>query len=482
MNILGPSLAAAAEGKLIPVWDDRHSPAALWDALPIAIYVCDAEGRVVGFNRRACELWGRSPSPDEEVLFGAAQRVFTPDGTPIELADHPMRRVLSLGEPLRDATFILERADGRRTTVLVNISPMFDDDGIITGAVNCFQDITQQSVISQSLRRAEAALREQDQRLAATYEHVDIGIAEVDMTGRFTRVNEALCVITGFSRDEMLSNTILDRTHPDDRARDRLNFHQQITGGYDRYSIEKRFIRKSGEVIWISVTSSSVCDDQGRFLYGVRVVQDVTQRKLSEERQMALRDELNHRVKNTLATVQSLAAHTLCGPDVAEPPRRAFEARLLALARTHDQLTRERWQAADFADTVEDIVAPYRTGPSSRIRTSGPPVLLRPQTALTLAMVLHELVTNAVKYGALSSANGSLALDWRISGLDDARVLLIDWRESGGPAARPPERKGFGSKLLEWGITQEMEGRVDVAFEPSGFRASIEIPLALNGV
>jgi PAS domain S-box-containing protein len=481
MNSLGPSLAAAAEGELIPVWDNRHLPAALWDALPIAIYVCNADGRVVGFNRRASELWGRSPSADEELLFGAAARVFTPEGTPVEIADHPMRRVLRFGEPLRDATFIMERADGRRTTVLVNISPMFDDDGVITGAVNCFQDITQQSVISQSLRRAEAALREQDQRLAATYEHVDIGIAEVDAGGRLTRVNEAICSITGYSREELLFSSIMDRTHPDDVARDRLNFRQQITGGYDRYSIEKRFIRKNGEVIWVSVTSSSVCDDAGDFLYGVRVVQDVTQRKLSEERQMALRDELDHRVKNTLATVQSLAAHTLCGPDVAEQPRRAFEARLLALARTHDQLTRQRWQSADFVDTVEDIVAPYRTGQSSRVRACGPSVLLRPQTILTLAMVMHELVTNAVKYGALSSANGTLALDWQVAGADEKRTLLIEWRESGGPAARPPERKGFGSKLLEWGIVREMDGRVDVAFEPSGFRASIEIPLALNG-
>ncbi len=482
MNILGPSLAVAAEGELIPVWDDRHLPAALWDALPIAIYVCDADGHVLGFNRRASELWGRAPSLDEELLFGVATRVFMPDGTPVEITDHPMRRVLNSGEPLRDATFIMERADGRRTTVLVNISPMFDDDGVISGAVNCFQDVTQQSVTSQSLRRAEAALHEQDQRLAATYEHVDIGIAEVDATGRLTRVNEAICAITGYAREELLFSSIMDRTHPDDVARDRLNFRQQIAGGYDRYSIEKRFIRKNGEMIWISVTSSSVCDDAGRFLYGVRVVQDITQRKLSEERQTALRDELNHRVKNTLATVQSLAAHTLCGPDVAEPPRRAFEARLMALARTHDQLTRERWQSADFVDTVEDIVAPHRIGQSGRIRTCGPAVLLRPQTTLTLAMVMHELVTNAVKYGALSVAAGTLALDWRIVGAEGARTLLIDWRESGGPPARPPEHKGFGSKLLEWGIMREMQGRVDVAFEPSGFRASIEIPLALNGV
>jgi len=482
MNVLGPSLATAAEGELIPVWGDRHLPNALWDALPIAIYVCDCSGRMLGFNRRASELWGRTPSLDEGLYFGAATRIFTMDGRLVEADRHPMRRVLHAGEPLRDATYIIERADGRRITVLVNISPMFDDNGSVSGAVNCFQDVTEQSVASQSLRRAEAALREQDQRLAATYEHVDIGIAEVDATGRLTRVNEAICTITGYSREELLFSSLMDRTHPDDVARDRLNFRQQIAGGYDRYSIEKRFIRRSGEIIWISVTSSSVCDDEGHFLYGVRVVQDVTQRKMAEERQTALRDELNHRVKNTLATVQSLAAHTLCGPNVAEQPRRAFESRLLALARTHDQLSRQRWKSADFAETVEDIVAPYRIGQSRRVHTCGPSVWLRPQTTLTLAMVLHELVTNAVKYGALSSPIGVLAVEWRVAGLDESRALTIDWREKGGPEIKPPERKGFGSKLLEWGIVREMGGRVNPIYERSGFRAEVEIPLSTNGI
>src|SRR5262249_17420975 len=152
------------------------------------------------------------------------------------------------------------------------------------------------------------------------------------------------------------------------------------------------------------------------------------------------------------------------------------------LARTHDQLTRQRWESADFADTVEDIVAPYRTGQAQRIRTCGPMVRLKPQTTLTLAMVLHELVTNAVKYGALSSQHGSLPGDCRTVGSNDNRALTIEGRESGGPATCAPEHKGFGSKLLEWAVVREMEGRVDVAFEPSGFRASIEIPLARNGV
>src|SRR5262249_54024061 len=151
---------------------------------------------------------------------------------------------------------------------------------------------------------------EEEQRLAATYDNAAIGISEVDPEGRFLRVNEAICAITGYSRKELLVGRLFCYTHPDDVDPDREAFRKQVAGELEFYSVEKRLIRRDGRVIWLSVRSSPIRDADNRLQYVVRVVQDVTEHKASERRQKLLMDELNHRVKNTLATVQSLASQT----------------------------------------------------------------------------------------------------------------------------------------------------------------------------
>jgi two-component sensor histidine kinase len=152
----------------------------------------------------------------------------------------------------------------------------------------------------------------------------------------------------------------------------------------------------------------------------------------------------------------------------------AFESRLGALGRAHEQLLRERWESADLDLIARQILAPFRT-PSTTVHIEGSPLKLRPQPAVTIGFVLHELAINATRHGALSVAGGAVDLRW---GLTDQRALRIEWRESCGPQVRPPERRGFGSRLLEWGIVQELKGGVNARYEPSGFSCRIEIPLA----
>ena len=176
--------------------------------------------------------------------------------------------------------------------------------------MNCFLDVTERKRMDVALERSRLLAREQEQRLAATYEHASIGISEIAPDGQFLRVNEAICAITGYSRDELLASRLFRYTHPDDADPDREGFRKQVGGELDFYSVEKRFIRKDGRIIWLSVRSSPVRDADNRLLYVVRVVQDITERKAAEQRQKLLMDELNHRVKNTLATVQSLASQT----------------------------------------------------------------------------------------------------------------------------------------------------------------------------
>jgi two-component sensor histidine kinase len=278
----------------------------------------------------------------------------------------------------------------------------------------------------------------------------------------------------------LLKLTVFDVTHPDDRTNDRDCFERQVAGTDGPYSVEKRLVCKDGRVIWASVTSSSVYDSAGQFLYGIRVLQDITERKSAEARQKALIDELNHRVKNTLATVQSLAAQTLQGSEATARARDDFNARLFALSKAHDQLSRAGWQSADFKSIVEGIFAPYRTHDGDKICLNGPSVRLPPNAALLLAMVIHELATNAAKYGALSAVSGALDLNWAAVKRDDGRHLLIEWRESGGPPVRAPRRRGFGNRLAHRAITHELNGSAQIEFEPAGVHCRFEIPLAIS--
>ncbi|HEY4981489.1 MAG TPA: PAS domain S-box protein [Pseudolabrys sp.] len=413
----------------------------LLDMLPIATFICDARGTILQYNRRAAEIWGHSPEPGQtHEQFRESSRFFELDGTLI--ARSTVSEVLATGTPVRDAERIVERSDGSRVIVSINIDPLRNAKGELVGAVNCFLDITERKRMDDALEHSRLRALEQEQRLAATYEHAAIGISEIAPDGRFLRVNEGICAITGFSRDELLASRLYRHTHPDDADPDREGFRKQVAGELEFYSVEKRFIRKDGRVIWLSVRSSSVRANDGHLLYVVRVVQDVTERKAFERRQKLLIDELNHRVKNTLATVQSLASQTARGAPTPAAFRERFEGRLIALSKAHNQFTVHHWESADLRDL--------------------------------------ELTTNAAKYGALSVAGGRIEIRWQpVRGENDGRPMLrIDWIEQGGPAVAEPQQRGFGSKLIEGSIAAELGGSARLAFEPTGFCCAIAIPLA----
>jgi PAS domain S-box-containing protein len=448
-------------------------PWAMIDVFPLPTFICGPDARLLRYNKKAEELWGVAPDASEGHLFGGAHRLYRADGTLIVADERPVAQVLKTGTGIRDLELIIERRDGSRVKVLAHIEPLFDENGRIAGAVNCMQDIT-------AARRVEDAWRESEQRLAATYAHAAIGIAEVDEEGRLLRVNETASAITGYSRDELLKMSIFDVTHPDDREWDRDTYRDQAKGKGAGYIVEKRLIRKDGRVIWVDVRSSTVRDATGRFLYGIRVVHEITDRKQAEMRQKLLLDELNHRVKNTLATVQSLATQTLRSAGSPQEFRRTFEARIVALSRSHDLLTRRNWQGADLKDVVSQQLGPYATN-LARLTVEGDAVALTPRAALTLSMVFHELATNAAKYGALSTPNGRLEVRWTVKAADPGSAdrpdrLRLTWRESGGPPVAPPERRGFGSRLIERS-TSELDGEGELAFDPAGLCYRLAIPL-----
>jgi PAS domain S-box-containing protein len=448
------------------------------DLLPIATFICDSQGQILQYNKHAAAIWGRSPLPgDKHEAFTSNCRYFDLTGEPLPRSI--LAEVLATGEAVRNRELIVERPDGSRVTVSLNIDPLKNEQGAMMGAVNCFLDITEHKKSENDLRRSRRELREEQQRIAATYEHAAIGISEVSADGRFIRVNESICAITGFSRDELLNNRLFAHTLPDDADPDREAWLIQAAGERDFYSVEKRFVRKDGRVIWISVRSQSVRDPDGNFLYAVRVVQDITDRKVSEQRQKLLLDELNHRVKNTLATVQSLASQSARGVESTAVFRDRFEGRLIALSKAHDQLTHQHWTHAGLRDILSSSLAPYLPGGRERTLMQGEDVTLRPRAALTLAMAFHELTTNAAKYGALSGETGKIELRWEEQKARAARPahLKIEWIERDGPAVAKPSRRGFGSTLIEGSIASELGGNATLDYAPEGLRCTIEIPV-----
>jgi PAS domain S-box-containing protein len=214
--------------------------------------------------------------------------------------------------------------------------------------------------------------------------------------------------------------------------------------------------------------------DDGR-VFGVFVQgADVTDRVRAEARQKLLLDELNHRVKNTLATVQAIAAQTIRGAGDPKAFLEAFESRLIALSATHDLLTDRNWASASLRDVVAMELRPYAP---DRYRLEGPEVELKPAAALALGLLFHELATNAAKYGALGQAGGGVELGWSVAHTGDGAQLVLDWVERGGPPVAPPTGRGFGSRLIERSLNGALGGRATLDFAAAGLRCRVELPM-----
>ena len=218
---------------------------------------------------------------------------------------------------------------------------------------------------------------------------------------------------------------------------------------------------------------------------GVAVsLRDITERKLAERRQKLLVNELNHRVKNALATVQAIAAQSLRGADVPAAVVDRFVARLIALARANDILVAEDWLGADLDAIASQVASPYVAGgegengeEAGRFRAGGPDVHLAPKAATAMALALHELATNSAKYGALSTPQGKVSLTWALQGDGQARRLHMNWRESGGPPVKPPQKAGFGTRLIEKGLKAELRAEVRLDYAPDGLTMTLDAPM-----
>jgi PAS domain S-box-containing protein len=297
-------------------------------------------------------------------------------------------------------------------------------------------------------------------------------------TGMFT-ASEVFRANFGIDADGVLKRyaDLLAHVHPDDRARQQREMDAAIDERTDLES-EYRTLTADGETRWVLVRGRATYGEDGAPARMTGVSLDVTARKSADERMRLLLDELNHRVKNTLASVQSIAIQTSRTADAASFEQ-AFLARIAALARAHDLLTEVAWDGASLKDVIARTLAPYLAdGQPDRVEVSGPNVRLSPNAAVSLTMAFHELATNAGKYGSLSAVDGRVAVAWKVDGPTDHPVVEIDWRETGGPPVSQPIRRGFGSRLVEKGLAREFDGQVELTFAPGGVRCHMRLPLS----
>lgn len=438
---------------------------AILEAALDCIIAADRDSRVVEWNPAAERTFGYSKT--DALGKDLAEMIIPPELREAHRAGMAHFLATGHGPVLRKRIEVIAiNSDGRRFPIELAIEAIE-----VAGRprfVAYLRDLSER-------KAAEAALLASEQRLNATYQHAFAGISEVDLSGRFLRVNEELCRITGYSREELLGRTFSGITHPEDVADDLDKFGRQLAGTLENYTLEKRYIRKDGEEIGVELSASLVRDSANRPLYAVRVVRDISERIHSERRQALLVNELNHRVKNTLATVQSIVAQTLRTYTNPTEATQEISQRLVALSRAHDVLTRGNWESASISEVIREALEPYANF-GERFTTAGPEVRLTSRVCLSLAMAMQELTTNAIKYGALSGPSGQVSIRWGLE--QHPGRLQFRWKESGGPIVVHPARRGFGTRLLETGLARDMNGLAQVEFAPDGLSCTFDIPIS----
>lgn len=325
------------------------------------------------------------------------------------------------------------------------------------------RDVAERSWAAVERARAEQSLRDSEDH----YRHTVELNPQVTWTalpdGQLNHVSNRWNIWTGTSG---LGGSWQDAIHPDDVERSLAAWGASVATG-EVYDIEHRVRMREGDYRWARSRAWPRRGTEGEILLWYGSTEDIHERKAAEEHQRLLINELNHRVKNTLASVQAIAFQTLKGDLPLADARARFEARLMALSSAHNLLTEENWGGAALERVLDG--ATEHLG-RTRFDMAGPAIRLSPRAALAIAMAVHELGTNAAKYGALSVEGGRVRIAWAI---EDERLRLA-WEESGGPPVSPPSRQGFGSRLIERGLEMDLGGRASLRFEPAGLRCEIE--------
>jgi len=324
------------------------------------------------------------------------------------------------------------------------------------------------------LEASTERLRQSEERRSLALAAAQMGSCEANLVTGIATWDEGQCRIFGLPGPEFQAtlDDLKPLIHPEDWESLRDFGLKVITEGRSGQT-EFRIIRPDGEMRWCAVSFAATLSADGRPLRASGVTLDITERKEAEQKQTLLALEVDHRARNMLAVVQSILRLTRA--DSVSDMVTALDGRIRALARAHTLLSSSRWQGADLGRLVAEEMDPYRDENSDRVVMQGPTVVLRPTLAQALALALHELATNAAKYGALSVLSGNVSVTWELRG----DFLVLQWAEAGGPAASPPTKRGFGTRVVVANIEQDLGGHAMFAWQAEGLKCTLSVPRSL---
>jgi len=406
-------------------------------------------------------------APLEQVIGGALDRF---------LAERERPRFAAVLQEARAASvrqeFALRRADGGEVASLLSLGPLpLQDDVLVISMIA--SDLTEQKRTEQAVA-AERFLR-------SILEQATEPIIICDAGGTVTHASQAALALSG---SDLIGRSLAQvlalfppRTDGQDPARGLVRQVERVLEGEILSGVEVR-LAGEGDGRHYLLSAGPLYDARDRVVGCMVMLTEITARKRAEEHQQVLLAELSHRVKNTLASVRSIAAQTLRNAPSFEAFKGAFEGRLKALALAHGVLTQSGWSEAELGELIRQTVLPYLTIRADSVSLSGPATYLPPRQVVTMMLIMHELAVNAAKYGALSQENGRVSIEWSIDHQGAERVLRLRWTESGGPPVRPPERTGFGTTLIERSIAHELDGRATLRYRPEGLVCELQFPLS----
>ena len=440
----------------------------LLGALPAAIHTTDTAGRITYYNKAAAKMWGTSPKLNKDKCSDLG-RLYYEDGTVVPPNECPTRACLMAGRAIEGREALFERPDGKRIPIVPYPAPLTDDKGAVVGVVSMKLDVSER-------KRAEAALAERNTQLDLAHVAARVGSFTYDTIAGTLRLSGASApIFGGNTRNDMeiTAEQWSARVHPDDMQRLRAENVCAFKERRRELVSEFRFVLPGGETRWLEARSVVAYGDAGRAERITGVYIDVTERRKTEDHKSLLIAELDHRVKNVLACVAAIAQRSRECSRSSDEFLEVLNGRINSLANAHTLLSRSRWEGVELGELVRNELAPCMTDGSNLI--GGPDIVLAAEATQPLSMVLHELATNASKYGALSSRRGRVSVSWeRQSSAHDR--LALEWRETGGPTIDAPGPSGYGSFVIRDLIPYELGGSVDYVLAPEGVRCRVEIP------
>jgi PAS domain S-box-containing protein len=410
---------------------------------PVALHQLGQDGRILKANRRELEMLGYGE--DEYVGRHISEIHVSPEAA-TDILKH-----LSNGEVLDNYEAQLRRKDASVRDALIASSVLWDKGRFVHA--RCFtRDITE-------LKEGDHAGR----LLASIVETSEDAIVSKDLTGIVTSWNRGAERIFGYTADEMIGRSITTLI-PSDRHNEEPEILERVRRGerVDHYETVRR--RKDGSLVDISLTVSPVKDAAGKVVGASKIARDISEKKQALARQDLLTREIQHRTKNLFAVVLAVVSRSFAGKYTVKDAEASVVSRLHSLGQTHVMLVDKEWQGADLVEIVRAEINPY----IGRVKVEGPSLMLTAKAAQNFALALHELATNAAKYGALSNASGRVYISWSKHASNGSNEFTFRWQEQGGPPVSTPTQKGFGSAVLEQVIAEHFEVPPQIQFAPAG--------------